>query len=155
MKIAIIIGVVVIIVAVLLLVVAIKSAKPHEGSLWSDRKRTLFGLPWSFTVYEITDDRLFIQSGFLSITDEEIRLYRVMDITYRASIFQRLFGVGSIELETSDRTSSRVVIQSVKKPRDVKELLARKVEEERDRKRVVSREMVVNDSVGDVDDSLF
>lgn len=155
MKIAIIVGIVVVLIAILVLVLAIKSAKPHEGSLWCDRKRTIFGLPWSFTVYEITDDRLFVQSGFLSITDEEIRLYRIMDITYRAGVLQRLFGVGSIEVVTSDRTASRLVIQSVKNPRDVKELLTKKVEEQRDKKRVVSREMVVNDDLDADTDTEF
>ena len=32
--------------------------------VWKDRKRTLFGLPWSFTKYSLSDDRLFISTGF-------------------------------------------------------------------------------------------
>ena len=44
--------------------------------LWKDRKR-YFGLPLSFTRYALSDDRLFISVGFLSIKDDEVLLYRV------------------------------------------------------------------------------
>ena len=30
---------------------------------WKDRKRTIFGLPWSFTVYKLTDEKLLIETG--------------------------------------------------------------------------------------------
>lgn len=36
-----------------------------ENILWKDRKRTLFGLPWSFTKYKLTEEKLIIQTGFL------------------------------------------------------------------------------------------
>ena len=31
--------------------------------LWSDRKRGLFGLPWSFTKYVLTEEKLLITRG--------------------------------------------------------------------------------------------
>ena len=31
----------------------------HEVK-WKDRKRTIFGLPWSFTRYRLTDDKLIV-----------------------------------------------------------------------------------------------
>lgn len=36
----------------------------ERNVIWSDRKRTLFGLPLSFTKYILTEDRLFVQTGF-------------------------------------------------------------------------------------------
>ena len=33
-------------------------AKLPSNTIWSDRKRTVFGLPWSFTKYILTDDKL-------------------------------------------------------------------------------------------------
>lgn len=136
--------------AVLILIIAIKSAKPHEDAVWHDRKRTLFGLPWSFTMYELTGDRIFVQSGFLSMREEEIRLYRVLDVSFKASIGQRIFGVGSVILETSDKTAGNIELQSVKQARKVKEMIAAKVEEQRDRKRVVNREIMAGvDDIGD------
>lgn len=140
-------GCILLVIIVLLLIVAIKSAKPHEGSIWRDRKRTLFGLPWSFTVYDLTEDRLFITTGFLSMKDEEIRLYRVLDATFQASIGQRMFGCGSIVLNTSDKTAGDIEIRSVKKAREIKELLTEKVEINRDKKRVVNREIMVDNDI--------
>ena len=140
-------GCLLLVIIVLLLIVAIKSAKPHEGSIWRDRKRTLFGLPWSFTVYDLTEDRLFITTGFLSMKDEEIRLYRVLDATFQASIGQRMFGCGSIVLNTSDKTAGDIEIRSVKKAREIKELLTEKVEINRDKKRVVNREIMVDNDI--------
>ena len=45
--------------------------------IWQDRKRTIFGLPWSFTRYFITDEKVLLDIGFLSRTEEEIRLVRI------------------------------------------------------------------------------
>ena len=140
-------------IAIIVIIIAIKSAKPHEDATWHDRKRTFCGLPWSFTVYELTGDRIFIQSGFLSMREEEIRLYRIMDVTFKASLGQRLFRVGSVVLETSDKTAGRIEIESVKNARKVKEMIAALVEEQRDRKRVVNREiMAIEGHVDDDDD---
>ena len=38
----------------------------ERNVIWSDRKRTLFGLPLSFTKYILTEDRLFVQTGFFT-----------------------------------------------------------------------------------------
>ena len=61
-----------------------------EKILWQDKKRTLFGLPLSFTTYIITEEKLLIQSGFLNKKEEEVRLYRILDLTLRRSLGQRL-----------------------------------------------------------------
>jgi hypothetical protein len=57
---------------------------------------------------------------------------------------QRLFGLGSIFLTTSDHSAHNLEIRSVKHPKDVKEMLSSRVEEQRDKKRVVNREMMVD-----------
>ena len=62
--------------------------------LWSDRKRGLFGLPWSFTKYILTDDKLLIRSGVLSQREEEIRLYRVRDLELLPALHRRRNGGG-------------------------------------------------------------
>ena len=126
--------------------------KFSREKIWRDRKRTFLGLPWSFTVYELTEDRLFVKTGFFTINEEEIRLYRVMDVQYKATFGQRIFGVGSIYLTTSDHSAHELEIRSVKHPRDVKELLSSKVEEQRDKKRVVNREMMMDSCAGEDDD---
>lgn len=108
--------------------------------LWRDRKRTLFGLPLSFTVYELEEERLFIRTGFLKIREDEVRLYRILDLTYEQSLWQRLFGVGTIHCCSSDVSMKDFDICSVKHSREVRELLSKKVEEQRMTKKVLHRE---------------
>lgn len=124
--------------------------------IWKDRKRTFLGLPWSFTKYELTEQKLIINSGIFNIKEEEIRLYRFVDVTMEQSFFQRLLHIGNLVCDTNDRSSGRFVLELVKNPRQVKELLSDAVENERDRKRVGVREFMVDrdDSMEDDDDSL-
>lgn len=110
--------------------------------IWKDRKRTLFGLPLSFTVYRLTKDRFFTQSGILNLKEEEVRLYRIMDITLKRSLGQRIFNLGTIHCCSSDKTSPEFDIQSIKNPVQVKEMLSHMVEEEREKKKISGREVM-------------
>lgn len=103
--------------------------------LWKDRKRHL-GLPLSFTRYALSEDRLFLSVGFFSIKDEEILLYRIRDISTSRSLWQRIFGVGTITVVSSDKTAPTLLLKNVKNPMDVKELLHRQVEEVKIRRRI-------------------
>lgn len=113
-------------------------------TIWKDRKRPFLGLPLSFTKYELTTQKLIINTGLLNVKEEEIRLYRFVDVTMEQSLFQRFFGVGNLKCETNDRSSGNFTIELVKNPRQVKELLSDAVEAERDRKRVSVREFMAD-----------
>lgn len=112
-------------------------------SLWKDRKR-YFGLPLSFTRYSLSEDRLFISEGFLNIKDDEILLYRVRDIDTRRSLWQRLFGVGTVIVVSSDKTMPNLVLKNIKDPVFVKELIHKQVEEMKIRRRVRFGEIMTN-----------
>ena len=103
--------------------------------IWKDRKRYL-GLPLSFTRYAMSDDRLFLSQGFLNIKDEEILLYRVRDLSLSRTLGQRLFGVGTIVVTSSDKSQPVLQIKNVKVPSDVKEMIHTQVEEMKVRRRV-------------------
>lgn len=109
--------------------------------VWKDRKRTIFGLPISFTVYKLLEDKLLIDTGFLNANEEEIRLYRIMDVTLKRSFAQRIFGVGTIHCCSADKSTPEFDIKSVKKANEVKELLSKMIEQERDKKRITGREV--------------
>lgn len=96
--------------------------------LWKDRKR-YFGLPLSVTRYSLSEDRLFTSIGLLNIRDDEILLYRVRDIDTRRSLWQRLFGVGTVTVRSSDMTTPVLVMKNIKDPLMVKELIHERVEE--------------------------
>ena len=110
--------------------------------IWKDRKRPIFGLPLSFTKYKLTNEKIIIESGLLSITQEEIRLYRIMDVTVRCSLWQRLFKVGTIHCCSADKSTPEFDIKDVKNPIQVKDLISKSVEEERNRKKIASREFM-------------
>ena len=99
----------------------------NDEIIWSDRKR-YFGLPLSFTKYAISEDRLFQCTGMLNLQYEEILLYRIRDITLSRSFSERLFGVGTISVVSSDKSRPTLVIEHVKDPSAVKELLHKQVE---------------------------
>ena len=126
--------------------------------LWKDRKRYL-GIPISFTRYRLAEDRLFLSTGFLSIRDEEILLYRIRDINTTRTLWQRLFGVGTITVISSDKSMPTLVLKNVKHPLEVKELLHRQVEEMKIRRRVRLGEVMGGidnddmDSDSDLDDN--
>jgi uncharacterized membrane protein YdbT with pleckstrin-like domain len=103
--------------------------------IWKDRKRYL-GMPISFTRYAMSEDRLFLSVGLLNIKDEEILLYRIRDINTTRSLWQRIFGVGTITVISSDKSLPNLVMKNVKNPVAVKELLHRQVEDMKVRRRV-------------------
>ena len=118
---------------------------------WADRKRTLFGLPWSFTRYSLTKTRLISDIGFFSRNVNEILLYRILDIELHRTLGQRIFGVGDVVLFTADPSSPNFKIRSVKQSDDVKSLISALAEAERTAKNVVGREMYgVADGAADI-----
>ena len=110
--------------------------------IWKDKKRTIFGLPISFTKYILTEEKLVIDKGFFSKTQEEVRLYRMTDFSVRQSLFDRFFNVGRINISSSDNTQGEFTLMGVKKPYVVKEILSDYVEKEREKKGIVTNEFL-------------
>ena len=119
-----------------------KEKKTKKPILWKDRKRTFLGLPWSFTRYRLTDESLTIETGFFNSTEDEVRLYRITDVTLKRSFGQKLLGIGTIHCDSSDVTMQNFDIKNVKNPKKVKELLSRLVNESRLRNRVYTSERI-------------
>lgn len=109
--------------------------------IWGDRKR-YFGLPLSFTKYEISDDRLFQTTGLLNQKYEEVLLYRVRDLTMTRTFGQLIFGVGTIKVSSSDKSNPDLYIYNVKDPAAVKELIHQQVEDMKIRRRMRLGEIV-------------
>ena len=122
--------------------------------IWKDRKRFL-GMPLSFTRYALTEDRLFHSIGFLNIRDDEILLYRVRDIDTSRNLWQRLFGVGTVVVMSSDKSMPNLVLKNIKDPVAVKELIHEQVEEMKLRRRVRVGEIMGTDLGDDDTDDLM
>lgn len=125
-----------------------------EQYIWRDRKRFM-GMPLSFTRYGLSEDRLFLSVGFLSIKDDEVLLYRVRDISSSRSLWQRLFGVGTVTIVSSDKTMPTLVLKNIKRPMAIKELIHDQVEEMKIRRRMRVGEVMgmpdYNDAGDDAD----
>ncbi len=130
-----------------------KTKAPKKSYLWKDRKRNFLGLPWTFTRYALDEERLTITTGCFSIVEDEVRLYRITDVTLRRSFWQRLFGLGTIHCDSSDVTQQCFEIRNIKHSKQVKDMLSRLVDESRLRNRVYTSENVTAHPHGDADDN--
>ena len=116
--------------------------------IWYDRKRWL-GLPITFTKYLLSEDRLFLEKGLLNTRNDEILLYRVRDISLSISLGQRLLGVGTVCVYSSDKTLPHLDLQNIKHPREVKELIHQHVEQAKEKRRMKTMELMDGDFDGD------
>ncbi len=116
--------------------------------LWSDRKRYL-GMPISFTKYSVSDDRVFCQTGLFTLREEEVLLYRIRDISLVRTLGQRIFGVGTVCLVSSDKTAPHLELKNIKKSRETKELIYSLVEAAKDKRRMRATELLEDDPDGD------
>jgi len=123
--------------------------KQKDEYVWKDRKRYL-GLPLSFTKYAIKDQRLYYTTGFFNTTEEEMLLYRIMDIRLNRTLGDKLVGVGTITLYTADKTHPKLELVRIKNPKKVRDLLSKLVENERIRINAQGRELygISNDIIG-------
>lgn len=118
-----------------------------QNTIWRERKHNFLGLPWTFTVYGFSEDRLFIKSGILSTREDEVRLYRITDVSLYRSLWQRIIGLGTIRVYSADQSLRDFEIKNIPDCENVKEQLSCLVEKERQNKRVTSREFM-----GDAED---
>ncbi len=123
-------------------------AKKDIDYVWTDKKRTLFGLPLSFTRFFITETKFITSLGFLNIEEDELDLYKVTDKKLQLPLGQRIFGCGTIVLYVKDTDTPIKIIKSVKQPRKVSALLDEKINVQRNKFRIQGRDMmgVFNDS---------
>ena len=84
-----------------------------------------------FTVYELTDERIKLKTGILSQEIDECELYRIRDYKIVKPFFQRIFGLGNIELITSDRSNVRINLNGIKDPENLYNIIRDNVEKVR------------------------
>ncbi|HWR22614.1 MAG TPA: PH domain-containing protein [Feifaniaceae bacterium] len=112
----------------------------EERPLWHDRKRIL-GMPLSFTVYEVDKDRFTTRKGLFRTETNEILLYRILDIRLVRTLWQKIFGVGTITLYSADQTHETLELKNIAKPEAVRKFLSRIIEKERVEKGLTGREI--------------
>ena len=129
-----------------------ESQKSQGNLKYSERGRwLLFGLPWTFTKYEIRDNDFTIIKGFFSIRENDCYMYKISDVEITRSFFQRLAGLSTIILYTSDVTDRTIVMKNIKHGKEIKDFLLQASEDARLRRRTVSMQNI-GFGAGDIHD---
>ena len=80
------------------------------------------------TNYQLTEERLITKKGILSREIDEMELYRVKDYQINSPFFQRIFSLGTIVLDTSDKSDPFLSLNAVKNPEKIRDMLRTQVE---------------------------
>lgn len=75
------------------------------------------------TMYRVTNQRVIVEQGIFSKTVDEIDLRYVDDSNFSQSLADRILGIGNVTLLSSDTSSPRYLLRSIKDPRGVRELI--------------------------------
>lgn len=110
-----------------------------NNTIWQDRKHFMW-FPFSFTKYEIKNERLYQQTGLINTHYDELLLYRITDLCLQRNLSQKFFGTGTVVLYTKADSSKEIYLKNIKNAAEVKNLISNLVEEARDKKKVIGKE---------------
>ncbi len=101
-----------------------------------ERKRIkFFGLPFTFTKYSITEEKVTITAGFLSITEDDAYMYKIQDVRLTRSLSERIFKLGTITCYTGDTTHPELILVHIKHSSEIKDFIMQSSEEARRKRR--------------------
>ena len=129
-------------------------AKRKGNIITSERQRWLFlGLPFTFTVYSITDKKLLIKKGLFNRQYDEVLLYRITDLQVSSNFSQTVlgFGLGTVTIFSKDKSDSTLVIKNIRHAHEFYECLSDNLEKERLRYGVRASELIGEGEGGDCD----
>lgn len=118
--------------------------------LWTGKKRTLFGLPLSFTRYFLTESKFITRCGFFNLSEDELDLYKVTDKKLTLSFSERIFRCGTITINAKDTDTPVKTVDSIKNPREFIRLLDKHIGLQRDKYHIRGRDMMA--AYAEIDD---
>ncbi len=103
---------------------------PEDGErvLWEGRSFLSI-----FTRYQITTERVRVIRGLLGKDWDDIELIRIQDLDFKQNVTERALGVGDIIIRSADPSQPKAVLNNVKEPEKVHEILRRAMLEARKR----------------------
>ncbi|HLO40101.1 MAG TPA: PH domain-containing protein [Phycisphaerales bacterium] len=93
------------------------------------------------TRYVLTNQRLRLETGIVARSIEEVELYRMNDSAVRQSFIERLLGVGTVWLQTSDERNPEITLRAVPNPAGLREDIRKHAEARRRWRRVAEIEL--------------
>ena len=81
--------------------------------------------------YSITSRRIVVRHGLVSVNEQTARLDRVQDVTLHQTLFDRMFGVGKLLIDTAGSSGGPLEFKALVDPTHVREVLDAAVREER------------------------
>ncbi len=118
-----------------------------------ERKRwVFFGLPFTFTIYTVKEEVITVDTGFLNKEENDCYMYKVQDVTLKTSLWERIFGLGTIICYTGDTTSSQLIMVHIKNARAIKDFILEQSEVARRKRRTMNTlDIGADDAEFDID----
>lgn len=106
---------------------------------FKERKRWKFlGLPFTFTVYTIEEEKITVNKGFLNTTEDSLYMYKVLDVKLERTLGERMFGLGTIICYNGDVTDKILKIEHIKNSKEIMNFIFNNSEEMRRRRRTLN-----------------
>ena len=103
-----------------------------EDAQYTERKRILFfGLPWTFTKYNIKPSVITVDAGLFKIEENDCYMYKVQDVKLTATLLERMFGLGTV-------TTPELRLTHIKHSREVKNYILKASEIARMKRRTLN-----------------
>ena len=128
-----------------------KKVQNEDEIIFKQRKRWVFlGLPFTFTVYTIKDDVITVNTGFFNKMENDCYMYKVQDVQHSATLLERICGLGTVVCFTGDTTHPKLVLQHVKKSKDIKNYILDASEKARMKRRTMTM-LDIGTNIDDID----
>ena len=117
-----------------------------------ERKRWLFlGLPFTFTKYTVKEELITVNSGLLKTAENDCYMYKVQDVEHTATLFEKMFGLGTVVCYTGDTTHPKLLLEHIKNSKEIKNYILGASEKARMKRRTLNTLDIGNGATGEVD----
>ncbi|MCR5674299.1 MAG: PH domain-containing protein [Lachnospiraceae bacterium] len=101
-----------------------------------------FGLPWTFRKFLVYDNDLVIRAGFFNLKEDDCYMYRITDVRLNRSLMQRIFGLSTITLYTSDSSDHTIDMKNIRRGVEIKDFIVENAERCRMMRRTVNMQNI-------------
>ena len=128
------------------------NSEEKKEEIVEKKRLTLFGLPWTFTTYKISEDILTIDSGLFNKQENDCYMYKIVDVKLKSTVWQRMSALGDVICYTGDTTDPELILKNIKHSKETKDYILKHSEEARLRRRTLNMLNIGTDAdMGDMD----